>query len=145
MLQLRTVEPRTLELLGQLMEIPELGSFVLAGGTAVSLNNGHRLSIDLNLFSTIDFDSTHLVIFLERKFPGFRYSSLQNTVGLLGYIESINTDFVRHYPYPIFQKPIIESSFRLMSMPDISKEKSHNLHVLDGFVKFVKFKNITAL
>ena len=42
MLYFETVEPGTLSLLKELMTIPELRSFSLVGGTALSLQYGHR-------------------------------------------------------------------------------------------------------
>ncbi len=59
MLQTRTVEPRTLELLKQLMLLPILDSFFLVGGTALALQLGHRKSIDLDL-SPPTFQQFHL-------------------------------------------------------------------------------------
>lgn len=50
MLQTKTVEPGTLSLLKELMELPILNNFSLVGGTALSLKYGHRISIDLDLF-----------------------------------------------------------------------------------------------
>ena len=56
MLQTRTVEPRTLGLLKDLMSKPYLDQFFLVGGTALALQMGHRFSIDLDLFTLTDFD-----------------------------------------------------------------------------------------
>ena len=57
MLHLKTVEPNTFSVLKQLMTIPELQEFHLVGGTALSLMYGHRMSIDLDLFSTSNFNN----------------------------------------------------------------------------------------
>ena len=51
MLQTRTVEPGTLGLLKDLMSMPELEHFYLVGGTALALQLGHRISVDLDLFT----------------------------------------------------------------------------------------------
>jgi hypothetical protein len=51
MLRLETVEPHTFSILTQLMKIPELENFSLVGGPALSLLYGHRVSVDLDLFS----------------------------------------------------------------------------------------------
>lgn len=56
MLQIKTVEPNTLAVLNQLMQLPELQHFSLVGGTALSLRYGHRISINLDLFSEQPFD-----------------------------------------------------------------------------------------
>ena len=51
MLQSQTVDATTLELLKHLMKLPELEQFHLVGGTNLSLRFGHRLSIDIDLFT----------------------------------------------------------------------------------------------
>jgi len=47
MLQTQAIAPGTLSVLKTLMEIPELHSFHLVGGTALALKYSHRTSIDL--------------------------------------------------------------------------------------------------
>ena len=47
MLHKETVDASTLELLKQLMADRRLKDFVLVGGTALSLQMGHRISADL--------------------------------------------------------------------------------------------------
>ena len=62
MLQRSTIEPSTLDLLKQLLDLPALNSFYLLGGTALALKFGHRISVDLDLFSIVDFDKKELII-----------------------------------------------------------------------------------
>ena len=68
MLHFETVEPHTLELLKELMGKPYLSTFNLVGGTALSLQLGHRKSIDLDLFSKEEFDGAKLLESLEKDF-----------------------------------------------------------------------------
>ncbi len=42
MLEIHTVKPGTLDLLTEIMRIPELMDFNLAGGTSLALQIGHR-------------------------------------------------------------------------------------------------------
>ena len=61
MLFWNTVSVNLKEVLLLLMHSPVLASFRLVGGTALSLHLGHRMSIDIDLFSdapygSIDFD-----------------------------------------------------------------------------------------
>ena len=60
MLQTQTVEARTLALIKTLMSDQKLNDFYLVGGTALSLKLGHRLSIDIDLFTSKDLDSASL-------------------------------------------------------------------------------------
>ena len=50
MLFKETVEPKLFELARQLCAYPPLKNFALVGGTALSLQIGHRKSIDIDLF-----------------------------------------------------------------------------------------------
>jgi hypothetical protein len=54
MLYLETVESSTLELLKKMQKLPVLNNTRLVGGTALALQLGHRKSIDLDFFGTID-------------------------------------------------------------------------------------------
>ncbi|MBK9022425.1 MAG: nucleotidyl transferase AbiEii/AbiGii toxin family protein [Saprospiraceae bacterium] len=38
------------------MKLPSLAPFILVGGTALSLQYGHRMSIDLDFFGTVEFN-----------------------------------------------------------------------------------------
>ena len=68
MLQYGTIHPTTLGLLKRLMQIPELSDFFLVGGTALALQLGHRISIDLDLFTKNDFDCELIFSNLTNKF-----------------------------------------------------------------------------
>ena len=50
MLYTQAVSPKTLELLNRLMNDTVFNRFLLVGGTALSLQFGHRVSLDLDLF-----------------------------------------------------------------------------------------------
>ncbi|WP_308768510.1 nucleotidyl transferase AbiEii/AbiGii toxin family protein [uncultured Bacteroides sp.] len=50
MLSYKTVEPHTLELLKKLTQQTFLSKARLVGGTALALQYGHRMSIDLDFF-----------------------------------------------------------------------------------------------
>ena len=57
MLSYKTIEPHTLELLKKLTPELFLAKARLVGGTALALQYGHRMSIDLNFFGDIEEDS----------------------------------------------------------------------------------------
>jgi hypothetical protein len=105
MLFKNTIQTSALELLRALQSSPALNSFYLAGGTSLALQIGHRKSVDLDLFTSNDFDANNLLEYLEQNF-GFRldYSDI-NT--LKGSIENIKIDLI----------------IRLFSIPDIAAMK----------------------
>jgi predicted nucleotidyltransferase component of viral defense system len=105
------------------MKLPELKDFYLVGGTALALYYGHRLSIDLDLFSTTDFQNEPLLPVLEKGFPGFTYSNIHNPVGLFAFINDVKVDFVKHHHFPLIDKPFIEDGIRMFSIHDIMAMK----------------------
>ena len=68
MLHKETVTPGTLDLIQTLMQDHQLNSFYLVGGTALSLRIGHRESIDIDLFSSSDFDGDGLAVHLRSSY-----------------------------------------------------------------------------
>lgn len=60
MLFTETVHPATLELLNLLMHRPAFSGLRLVGGTALSLQTGHRYSEDLDLFGAVNLDDADL-------------------------------------------------------------------------------------
>ncbi len=122
MLHYSTIEPRTLEILKKLMAIPELENFYLVGGTALSLYYGHRLSIDLDLFSTKDFQPEELAKILETRFSGFAYT-ISDKVGIFGFIEDVKVDFVKHHYFETISPASVFDGIRLHSVNDIAAMK----------------------
>ena len=57
MLHKSTVSKSTFKLLVDLQSIDGLSGLRLVGGTALALQIGHRISVDIDLFGEIDFDS----------------------------------------------------------------------------------------
>lgn len=122
MLQYSTIEPRTLELLKKLMSLPDLEMFNLAGGTALALYYGHRLSVDLDLFSTTQFQSDILLPHLEKEFPEFTYNS-PSAIGVFGFIGDVKVDFIRYDSHPLIGQINTEDGIRLLSIADIMAMK----------------------
>jgi len=68
MLHNKSVAPGTLQLLNSISSIPELSDFFLAGGTALALQIGHRISVDLDFFGNRPFTTDEvLALFTELK------------------------------------------------------------------------------
>lgn len=97
MLQTQTVEPGTLSLLKELMDMPELESFGIVGGTALSLKYGHRVSVDLDLFSTALFSNEEIQTVLKNKFgSSFLTEERPSPFGIFCYLRQVKVDIVRH-------------------------------------------------
>jgi len=120
MLYKETVDETTLELLKKLMTDDSLKEFILVGGTALALQLGHRVSIDIDLFSFLPFDSQQLSEYLKNNYnlePDF---IAQNT--LKGEIQGVQIDWITHQ-YPWLQIPNLCESIRLAGFHDIAAMK----------------------
>ena len=116
MLHTETVARSTLELLKMLESESVMSNFNLAGGTSLALYLGHRISVDLVLFSPESFDAGKLEIFLRDKY-GFRTDFMEKNT-LKGTIDGVKIDCITH-SYGYLEKPYTESDIRLYSMEDI--------------------------
>ncbi|MDR2968765.1 MAG: nucleotidyl transferase AbiEii/AbiGii toxin family protein [Tannerellaceae bacterium] len=121
MLHIETVEPHTLDLLKRLMRDEILSGFNLVGGTSLSLQLGHRKSIDLDLFSFSDFSGSELKNYLTNNYSDF-IPGRENAFTLISEIEGIKVDFIR-YGYPLVKDLINEDGIRLYSKEDIAAMK----------------------
>ena len=71
-LHYETVSPLLKETLQKLVNSPIFKDFTLIGGTCLSLQLGHRRSIDIDLFTDIDYgtmNTKEMKEFIQRSFP----------------------------------------------------------------------------
>lgn len=120
MLQTQTVEAGTLDLIKTLLNDADLSAFNLVGGTALSLQIGHRKSIDIDLFTTLDFDAQDLAGHLSSTYRAEEIRTLKN--GIFCFIENVKVDLIAHQ-YPILYPLKIEDGIRMLSVEDIAAMK----------------------
>jgi hypothetical protein len=120
MLHKETVDGNTLELIEKLQSDIMLQDFVLVGGTALSLQIGHRLSIDIDFFSKEEFDPQELLEHLEQNY-GFR-EQYRHKNTLKGIVNGISVDLLRHnYDYVVPPKSV--GGITMASKQDIAAMK----------------------
>lgn len=112
--------PETLDLLERLQKDSMLADFFLVGGTALAMQIGHRFSVDLDLFTTVPFDTRPLSEHLSQSYD-FQLSSVQKNT-ILGVLEGVKTDFIAH-AYPLVKDLVTEDGLRLASKEDIGAMK----------------------
>ena len=93
-----------------------MSDFNLAGGTSLALYLGHRISVDLDLFTPKPFDAKSMEEFLAAKY-GFRTDFMEKNT-LKGSIAGVKIDCITH-SYDYLEEPYTESDIRLYSMRDI--------------------------
>ncbi|MBI2269099.1 MAG: nucleotidyl transferase AbiEii/AbiGii toxin family protein [Bacteroidetes bacterium] len=120
MLYYSSVDKPALELLKELSGRKDFSTFSLAGGTSLALQIGHRISYDLDFFSTQPFNpdaiSLQLNDFKNKKY----FSQSQNILQL--FVNDVKLDFVYH-PYKLIAPVALQDNLRLFSIEDIAAMK----------------------
>lgn len=120
MLHKETVTTGTLDLINRLMNDDHLKVFYLVGGTALSLMIGHRISIDIDLFTDQEFDAPELAQYLKNNYRTDLNNVSKNSIS--GFIEDIKFDLISHRYTQI--KPLLTvEGIRMLSLHDIAAMK----------------------
>ncbi len=120
MLHKETVTTTTLDLIRNLQADPEFDGFYLVGGTALSLQLGHRISVDIDFFTRSPFETGFLVEHMEEKYQFSLQFVRQNTIK--GFINGILVDLIRH-DYPYVRDPLVIDGVKMLSKQDIAAFK----------------------
>ncbi len=140
MLHTETVEAGTLALLKKILSDKEFQLFNLAGGTALSLQLGHRKSIDLDLFTDIDFDAKKLADHLSETYNTQNIGHLKNAVFCK--VDNIKVDILAHQ-YPLINKVQITDGVMMLSLEDIGAMKLNA--ILDNGTRLKDFVDMHIL
>jgi len=102
--------------------LPALGDFkkdfYLAGGTALALQIGHRVSVDFDFFTEKDFGTEELYERVQKAFGQVpRTQESQNTLAVVVQ-DDVRISFMK-YRYPLIDACIETEHLRLSSIPDI--------------------------
>ena len=120
MLQTQTVVPELLELLKKIMNEELFQDYFLVGGTSLSLQIGHRNSIDIDLFGDSEINQN---LFIEKlKDYGEVIVTQSSKNVLITEVSGVKVDFV-NYKYPLLLKPITIDKIRMLSITDIAAMK----------------------
>ena len=120
------VSPLLKEILLDLMQEELFSSFRLVGGTALSLQIGHRMSVDIDLFTNAKYRSIDFIgikNFLQNKYTYFNSSSI-DIVAFGTYFEVGNSkdDFVKidlYYTDDFVFEALVVDAVRMASVEEI--------------------------
>lgn len=129
-----TLPDKTAKLLEKIREWEGISEFYLSGGTALSLQLGHRESEDLDFFCESDFDPTRIQQGLE-KLGKLSDVELQAKT-FNGYIEGVKVQFLG-YPYPLLEPTADYRGIRLSSVMDIACTKLQTIGMRGSKKDFV--------
>lgn len=120
MLRTKSVEQGTLDLIRKFMSDDKFNNFNLVGGTALALMIGHRISIDIDLFSTPAFNAPELGNHLTTNYNAEEVRTLNN--GVFCFVNDIKVDLITHQ-YPLIENIEIIEGVRMVSLLDIGAMK----------------------
>jgi len=122
MLQKHTVSKPLLNLLKDLQKDNVFKDYFLVGGTALSLQIGHRISVDIDLFTNNELKKDEIFNFLNKNYKG-RYvlDNIQNSL-LNTHIDNIKVDFVA-IETNLIEEIKVEDGIKYLGKKDIAAMK----------------------
>ncbi|MBR0459507.1 MAG: nucleotidyl transferase AbiEii/AbiGii toxin family protein [Victivallales bacterium] len=122
MLFFKTIEPQVLWLLKRIQALPELADTRLVGGTALALQLGHRVSVDLDVFGKWDY-SKDLTPLLSTVGQVEKESGTPDGRMAFFFIDGVKVDFVSYEMYQWLEPPVVEEGVCLAGFRDIASMK----------------------
>jgi Nucleotidyl transferase AbiEii toxin, Type IV TA system len=117
--------------------------FYLAGGTALALQIGHRLSVDFDLFSDNDI-SPKLLGRVRRAFPEASISPLVNDPSeLTVVINGVKVTFLK-YPFPVYDAFAEYEDVQLLSVREIAATKAYTIGRRGSYKDYVDLYFVVA-
>src|SRR3990167_5779575 len=116
----QAVTPTTLAILKEIGREPYFRRFYLAGGTALALQVGHRLSVDFDFFTRETFEYRRVIDRLQ-KMGAFRAThEREHTV--VGFLNQVMVSFFQ-YNYPLLKEPLLFHDVALADIKDVAAMK----------------------
>jgi predicted nucleotidyltransferase component of viral defense system len=122
MLQTQSVGKPLWNLLRDLQKKELFKNYFLVGGTALSLQFGHRISNDIDLFTRNDINKDEIFDLLNRDYNGnYQIHNVQNIILQIS-INGIKVDFVK-YDYNLIEDIKSDEGITYLGKKDISAMK----------------------
>ena len=122
MLQKESVGEPLWNILTDLQKDKIFEKYFLVGGTALSLQLGHRISYDIDLFTRENIDKDQIFDFLNRNYNGkYQIHNVQNIILQIS-INDIKVDLVK-YDFDLIEEIKLEEGVKFLGKKDISAMK----------------------
>ena len=120
MLHYNTVDQRTLELIKEIQSLQGFQNLRLVGGTALALQIGHRISVDIDFFGNMNLNNLSIVDKLKKL---GNLKTIRNSEKVHVFLlDNIKIDIV-NYDYPWISEIVSEEKINLAGLPDIAAMK----------------------
>jgi len=118
-------------------------SFYLAGGTALALQIGHRISVDFDLFSQTEIPA-NLLVKAKRVYANHAVTpSVNNKEELTVFAGNTKITFL-YYPFPLV-KPLVDTNgISLLSISEIGATKAYTIGRRGSFKDYVDIHAIIS-
>ena len=122
MLQKESVKEPLWNLLKELQDSRVFINYFLVGGTALSLQLGHRISDDIDLFTRQDINKDEIFDFLNKNYNGkYQIVNVQNII-LQVVVNEIKVDMVK-YDYEFIEDIKTDNGIKYLGKKDIAAMK----------------------
>ncbi|MEK9175079.1 MAG: nucleotidyl transferase AbiEii/AbiGii toxin family protein [Patescibacteria group bacterium] len=112
------------------------GSYYLAGGTALALQLGHRVSVDFDFFSSNEI-SSDLLTFVEKLFAGLPQRILVNNKNEFTLIVGETKITFLYYPFSLLYSLVDWENIKLSSIEEIAAMKAYTIGRRGTFKDYV--------
>lgn len=100
--------------------------FYLAGGTALALQIGHRISVDFDLFAKESIQRT-LYPRIKKVFADKNIeASVNNQDELTVFVDKVKITFLA-YPFPVVNELVSYEKIRMLNVPEIASTKAYSI------------------
>lgn len=114
------VSDKVLILLKKMMQDKRVDQFYLVGGTSLALRLGHRMSVDIDLFTHENFDADKMAETLIQSYSAISLEREKNTVRAV--ISNVKVDLIAHR-YQLLEPIEHIGDIRMASLKDIAAMK----------------------
>lgn len=123
--------------------IGKFSEFYLAGGTALALQLGHRISVDYDLFSDQEIPQD-FVAKVRKIFSSYTVSpSVNNRDELTVFVGSVKVTFL-YYPFPLIQPLASHEGLQIASIKEIAAMKAYTIGRRTSFKDYVDMYEIIS-
>ena len=141
MLRKETVSSKLLEYLKRLMALPLLNNHRLVGGTGLALQIGHRISVDIDLFSDSKNDYIEIEKIVCAEFVNEikigHYINSPFGKGISFFLDGIKTDII-DWETPFNHIPLVIDTIRIASKEEIARMKLDIITSPSEFARYDK-------